>query len=215
MSLAGAEEAAIGVLSCTAHLLERAGEPRGAEAMLERRLRYDPESVALIAELGCVHYYRRDYADALGDYRRPMDKAPGSPVAYWGLGKTLIAMGRPDEAIEAIEQFRRRNAFEPPILRSERGCALGRAGRRREALEVARQMESEARVRFVDPYLIAAVYGAMENRIEAFLWLGRAIEVRSPFVISIQTDPRWDAMRSDARFGAVVERVQRVHRRPD
>ncbi len=209
MSLAGAEEAAMGVLSCTAHLLEGSGEPRVAEAMLERRMRYDPESAALIAEMGCVHYYRRDYPQALANYRQAMEEEPRSTVAYWGLGKTLTAMGRPEEAIRALDEFRQRNGFEPPILTSERGCALGHAGRRREAVALVRQMEAQARARFVDPYLIAAVYGAMDDRTSTFLWLGRAIEARSPFVISLPTDPRWDAMRSDARFGEMVERALR------
>jgi hypothetical protein len=52
------EESALTVLSCTSHLMAQTGQTRGADEMVHRMLRYDPQSAQLIGELGCIDYYR-------------------------------------------------------------------------------------------------------------------------------------------------------------
>jgi Tfp pilus assembly protein PilF len=44
---------AVSTLACTAHLLSQTGQPRKADEILQNSLAYDPESGALIDELGC------------------------------------------------------------------------------------------------------------------------------------------------------------------
>jgi hypothetical protein len=40
-----------------------------------------------------------------------------------------------------------------------------------------------------------------------FEWLGKAVERRSSFAISIPTEPKWQSARGDSRFQAVVSRI--------
>ena len=207
MTAAGAQQAAIGTLTCTAHLMERTGEPRTAEEMLGRMLTYDPQSAALIAELGCVQYYRRNYGAALRYYREALQSDPGSLLPYWGLGKTLNAQQKPDEAIQVLQSFRRRNGFEPPVITAEIGCAFARSGKKLQAVASIHSLVRSAQTSFVDPYLVATVYACMNDRDAAFEWLNKALDIRSPFVISLLTDPKWNDLQSDPRFALLEQQI--------
>jgi TolB-like protein/Tfp pilus assembly protein PilF len=204
---ASAQQAAISTFSCAAHLIEQQGQPRTAEEMLLRMRTYDPQSSALTAELGCVDYYRGDYRTAIRYYREAIQADPHSPVPYWGLGKTLVALHRPEEALEVLRTFKVHSGNQPPLISSEIGYALGSMGRKREALGQAQSLAQAHQSTYVDPYLIAAIYDSVGDRSAVFEWLDKAIESRSPFLISLPTEHQWDELRSDTRFQRVVQRV--------
>ena len=206
MMTAGSQEAAISTLSCTAHLIGEAGRHRNAEEMLTRMLTYDPNSASLIGELGCIEYYHGSYEAALRHYRQALAADPRSPVPYWGAGKTLNAEHDYAQALAVLSTFRERNGFEPPLLAAERGYALGRTKRRPEATAIAQNLISEMKHSYVDPYFVATIYASMEDRRRALTWLNKAIEARSPFIISLATEPKWEAWRSDPRFIATMKR---------
>ena len=207
MNAAGAEEAAISTLTCTAHLIGQAGRHRDAAEMLTRMLSYDPNSASLIAELGCAEYYRGDYESALRHYREAVQVDPRNPVAYWGLAKIMNAQHKYDQALAVLSAFKQTNGFEPPLLTAERGYALGRAGRRSEALAVVGQLTNQTSPKYIDPYLVAVIYASLNSRPETFAWLDKAFDARSPFLISLPSEPKWDSWRSDPRLAALISRM--------
>jgi len=42
---------------------------------------------------------------------------------------------------------------------------------------------------------------------EVFAGLDDAFQVRSAFLISLKRDPKWDGLRGDARFRAMLQRI--------
>jgi TolB-like protein/Tfp pilus assembly protein PilF len=188
------EQSALTVLSCTSHLMAQTGRTRDADEMVHRMLGYDPQSAQLIGELGCIDYYRGDYQNAMVHYREAMAKDPHSPVPYWGLGKTLSLQGKYGEAVKIMRQFKLANEFEPPLLTAEIGYALGREGRMSEAQQEIAELREQSNSTFVDPYLVSLIYLGMGEEQGTLQWLDRAYVVRSPFLISISTEPKWKAM---------------------
>jgi tetratricopeptide (TPR) repeat protein len=154
-------------------------------------LGYDPQSSTLIAELGCIDYYRGDYDHAITFFREALTNDPRSAVAYWGLGKSLSLQGNYDEAVRVMRQFRAVTGFEPPLLTAEIGYALARAGRRKEAEKEISQLSEESKTSFVDPYLISLIYLGLHDETLTLRCLDQAYEVKSPFLISIPTEPKW------------------------
>jgi tetratricopeptide (TPR) repeat protein len=188
------EESALTVLSCTSHLMAQTGRTRDADEMVHRMLGYDPQSALLIGELGCIDYYRGDYENAMRHYREAMAEDPHSPVPYWGLGKTLSLQGKYADAVAVMRQFKQANGFEPPLLTAEIGYALGKESRAVEAEREIAELRKESKSTFVDPYLVSLIYLGMADERQAIQWLNRAYVVRSPFLISISTEPKWKSM---------------------
>ena len=165
-----------------------------ADEMVHRMLGYDPQSAQLIGELGCIDYYRSDYENAMRNYREAMVKDSHSPVPYWGLEKTLSLQGKYGQAVKVMRQFKPANGFEPPLLTAEIGYALGREGKTSEAQREIAELREKSKLAFVDPYLVSLIYLGMGEEQVTLQWLNRAYVVRSPFLISISTEPKWKGM---------------------
>lgn len=191
---------AIWALGCTAHLLVTNGRYRHAEEDLERMLEFDPESTMLISELGCVKYYSGQYDDAIRYYRRAKSMDAQSVLASWGLGRALAREGRYKEALEALRAFKPANGIEPPILTAEIGYTEGTSGDRHAAEQTLRDLKEQAKKIYVDPYLIAVIYLSLKDDESTYAWLEKAYRVRSPFLISLASDPKWSGESGSPRL---------------
>jgi tetratricopeptide (TPR) repeat protein len=64
-------------------------------------------------------------------------------------------------------------------------------------------MKKSART-YVPPLDIADIYTRLGDRDEALAWLRKAVQERSPGLVWISVEPRWDPYRNDARFRAAL-----------
>jgi hypothetical protein len=55
-------------------------------------------------------------------------------------------------------------------------------------------------------YHLGAAYALSGNADSAFTWLARAVELRSPRVSLLDTDPDLASLRGDARFASLKSR---------
>ncbi len=207
---ADSRDHAIWQLGCTSHLLTINGRYRHAEEDLESMLEFDPHSGMLIAELGCVKYYAGHYDDSIRYYKQALTLDPHSVLGYWGMGRSLAREGRYKEALEDLKQFKKLNGFEPPIITAEIGFTEAASGDRHAAMEILNQLKDESKHVYVDPYLMAVVYLGLKDHENTYAWLDRAYQERSPFLISLATDPKWSDSRSDARFEALWNRMTKT-----
>ena len=207
---AEADAQAIHQLACFSHLLERTGSERRAEEEILRLLAYDPRSPALISELGCIDYYRRQYQNAVGHYQQALKANPKSGLATWGLAKSLGQMGRYSEALHVIQAFRQANAAEPPFLTTEAGYLEGRSGHVAEARKAIQQLGTESQAIFVDPYFIALIYHSFHQEDQTYAYLQKALAMRSPFMVSLNTDPKWADAAHDPRFISLLHQLHQT-----
>jgi tetratricopeptide (TPR) repeat protein len=209
LAAADARESAIRALSCTAHLhlLGDREHVRHAEEDLHRMLEFDPHSTSLINELGCVSYYGGRYKDSIRYYREAIASDPQAAITYWGLGRSLALEGHYDEALEVLKRFKAVNGFEPPMITAEIGYTEAASGDRQAALATVKRLEQESEITFVDPYLIALVYLGLNDGDNTYAWLDKAYMSRSPFLISIATDPKWSASHGNSRFEEIWSRM--------
>jgi TolB-like protein/DNA-binding winged helix-turn-helix (wHTH) protein/Tfp pilus assembly protein PilF len=85
------------------------------------------------------------------------------------------------------------------------GAALARSGRREEALDIARRLETDKR--YVSPAELATVYGALGDTSRAFALLEKAYETRDLQMMFLKIDPHYAPIRSDPRFADLIRRV--------
>lgn len=92
------------------------------------------------------------------------------------------------------------------------GHAYGIAGKKKEAQEILdklleeKLLEKSKRI-YVSAYDIAAVYMGLGEKDQAFEWLSKALEERSGFLVYIKCDRRFDGLRSDPRYEALLKRI--------
>jgi hypothetical protein len=60
---------------------------------------------------------------------------------------------------------------------------------------------------YVDPYFVSLIFSSMQENESTFLWLDKAIEARSAFLISLPTEPKWNSYRALPEF---AERIRRI-----
>jgi hypothetical protein len=59
----------------------------------------------------------------------------------------------------------------------------------------------------VDALSIARYYAFAGDVDPAFVWLERALEERTPQILHIPMDPRFESLRSDPRYKDLMERI--------
>lgn len=88
------------------------------------------------------------------------------------------------------------------------GHAYASAGRTDEACGILERLEERAGHQYVPSYWIALIYIGLDDRDRAFAWLERAYRERSSWLAWIKVEPRFDRLRLDPRFAALIRKLK-------
>jgi len=147
-----------------------------------------------------------DYDEAIELARKGLQMSPNFAWSWVTLGwayeqKFMIK--------EAIVEFQ--NALDHwkdnSIPLAALGHAYGISGKKKEAQEILEKLLAMSKRKYVSAYDIAAVYVGLGEKNQAFEWLSKALEERSGFLVYIKCDRRFDGLRSDPRFEALLKRI--------
>jgi tetratricopeptide (TPR) repeat protein len=160
-------------------------------------LELEPDNVYRRASLGFVLYYARRYAEAVAEIDRAIALDPNSPVAHLAKARYLTEANRVQEALEevALARYRAEPAVEAEFARIH--LKAGNVGEARRVLPGL--VAAAADGRLAKDYL-AFVHLALGDREQALALLQAALAERSPTLVWVQVDPRFDALRTDPRF---------------
>ncbi|MEP6703547.1 MAG: winged helix-turn-helix domain-containing protein [Acidobacteriota bacterium] len=193
--------------SCTAHVLQITGRASDADGTMRRALDDDPMSVPLTTELGCNSYYARRYNESINEYHEALRLAPNNFMAVYGLARTLNYQGRYQEAIDELEKAKTFMPALPPIAIAERSYALGKMGKRGEADAGLKMLDEQSEHVYVDPFFMAIVYLSLDDNEQTFTWLEKAYQARSSLMPTLVNDVKWDRLRDNPRFQALMPRI--------
>ena len=174
---------------------------RFEEALAEIRVaaELDPLSRMIRTNIGWVHYLARDYPAAIAQLEATLASEPNFAYAHTLLGEAYAGLGMYPEAIAALE---RSVELEPwPNSQVRLAAVYARAGQTAEALRLVEENPG------ADATRTALVYVAAGDNERAFEALERAFETRSPFLNELRVEPRYEPIRSDARFGELLRRL--------
>lgn len=189
--------------SCLAPLgrLEEAqDELRAAQAL-------DPISAIIARDLAFIYFYRREYDLALDQCDHTIELNPYFSPAFCTLG--LIQEQRQDME-EATAAFQRAIHLSPntPGMHAALGHLYALTNQRQMARKTLQRLVQLSATRYVSPFFFASIHLALGQTDEGFRWLAKACEDRSFELLFLNLDPRFDAVRGDPRFHAVVGRLQ-------
>jgi serine/threonine protein kinase/tetratricopeptide (TPR) repeat protein len=197
--------------SVTAHYwladhLSRMGRHDEAIARVDAALDIDPLSPTGTFFGAWVRFYARRYDDAIEMARKALELESNYMPAWRILGWAHEERAQYDEAIEAHQRAAAISKGSSNFA-AQLGRAYALAGRTDEAQQVLDDLKRRATNEPVSSHDVAVLYAALGDHEQAFEWLGRACDEHSEHVPYAGVNPRLDALRSDARFAAVLERL--------
>jgi TolB-like protein/DNA-binding winged helix-turn-helix (wHTH) protein/Tfp pilus assembly protein PilF len=169
-------------------------------AHMKRVEELDPLSPTVQSSFGRVLYRARKFDEAIVHFNRAIELAPYSPAgAYHRLAEVYEELGRYAEALALLQKAERVEN------RSGSALATARIYARMGKLKDARVIVDASRGS--DPYSLAMVYAALGKKDEAFRLLLRAVEESPQLLGYVNTDPKFDSLRSDPRWKEVLHRL--------
>jgi eukaryotic-like serine/threonine-protein kinase len=172
------------------------------EAAIARTL--DPLSVPVATDSGFVMYYDRDYDKATKILEDAIAMNPKAPLPHFWLGRVYQAQKRYTDATAEYNAGLPGISKSPPVL-AGLGHMYAVTGRHADALKILHQIESTQG--YVTPYAAALIYLGLEEKEKTLALLDRCVDERTNWLVWLLKDPRWDPMRSDPRFQAIIRKI--------
>jgi eukaryotic-like serine/threonine-protein kinase len=184
-------------------LLSAQGRLDEAAAEIRRAQELDPLSLIIDQNIGLQLYYARRYDDAIQQYRRILEMDPGFRITRLML---LYAYAELGMFREAIAEGKKASAGD---LQNRAALAYvhARAGDRAQAFRLLEDLTASYGLDDIPPQSIAIVYTGLGEKDEAFAWLNKAYDERTPFALFLKPSPYYDPLRSDPRFAELLRRV--------
>lgn len=176
-------------------------------AEIRRARELDPLSLVINQDLGYTLYCARRYDEALEQLRKTLEMDPSFPPTHWALMQVYEAQGKFREAHEhgmktLSQAYRDASRMAQIDQAYKKGGWTARAKKRIELLAEARKRNG-----FAPAYWTAEAYTNLGKKDLAITWLERAADERFYRVVYIKADPKFDSLRSEPRFQALLRRL--------
>jgi tetratricopeptide (TPR) repeat protein len=184
------------------------GMGRGEEALtaMKHAAELDPVSPSIQTSLAWAYYLLRQNELAIEQCKRVLELYPDFVPAHQLLG---ILYGQAKSQERSFAELNLAESLEKdskitPILLDDELALSGKQGKAAQSLEAFLAKSSNASM---PDYYLAAAWLAAGNKKKAQTYLDRAFRFHSNWIIYLQYDPRFDGLRSDPQFQALLRRI--------
>ncbi len=174
----------------------------------------DPLSPIINRDVAWHLFFQRKYADAVTQLQLTLKMDPGHEPARTLLARALAGLHRYPEALQELQR---------PLPGTSAGARLSfigqvqaASGDRAAAMETLRELRAMAQKEppeYVAPYYLALIETALGRREQALSELERGFKEQDSTMVSLNIDPRFDSIRDEPRFKALVVRMKFPERR--
>jgi serine/threonine protein kinase len=168
---------------------------------MKRAKDLDPLAPQVNIGLLTIYLYKRQYADATRECRRLLELEPSHAVGRYALARIDLMEGRPQQAIDELKAVVAANSY--PGLVADLAHAYASTGNRSEALRTLDRWRALKGT----PEEAAHVYAALGDKQEAMRLLEQAYSERSPGLVWLKVDPRFEALGGEPRFADLLKRL--------
>jgi serine/threonine-protein kinase len=189
-----------------AHYLTALGKMDEAFAESQRALDLDPLAPVMREHLCWQYMIARQPDQAIERCRQDLEVRPDFAQIRMHLGNAYLEKRMPEKAMAEFERALSASGNNA-LYRSSLVRGLAQAGRIAEAEKLLNEMKADAKQKYISPLEIAAACAGLGHTDEAMAWLDRAYAERSPTLYMLNAEPRWDTLRSNPRFQALLRRI--------
>ena len=188
-----------------AHYLMVMNRPDEWVTESKRAVELNPFDSGLAACLAWHHLHARQFDQARDQALRSL-QLEGD--AWWGHMNLGFAYEQKGMFEEAIAEFQTAAAaWANGYALASLGHAYAVSGRKQKAQQISAQLTEQSKRGYVSAYDMAVLHAGLGEKEKAFAWLEKAYQERSAFLIHMQWDPRFDNLRDDPRFQALLRRM--------
>ena len=182
------------------------GQFTEAIASINRALQLDPLSLPLNTSAAELLYFAGRFDESINQFQKALELDGQYSMAHLELARVYEHRKMYDPAIDEFAKARALSNDSPESLASLAHC-YAISGAIDDAQTLLQQLIAISERRYVSPYDLALICGGLDRKEECFEWLERAYEIHAGWMIYITVDPRWESLRGDPRFMALVRRV--------
>jgi serine/threonine-protein kinase len=177
-----------------------------ALAHVQRGHMLEPLSPTINAGLGWMHYFCRDYGQAIEHFRSTLELDPEYVFLHWFLGQCYLLSGEYDTAVDTLRRGLEVSDGHPGMA-AYLSYACGRAGDRAEASVLLDSLVQQAVEHYVPSDYLAVAHVGLGQLDDAIRWLERACRERALHLVFLDVDPLFDELRADERFTRILQNL--------
>jgi TolB-like protein/Flp pilus assembly protein TadD len=189
-----------------AHVLSDLGRHDEATFQMARARELDPVFM-LYRALECMflHHARRDQ-EALSKLQPTLELDPNFWVTHLTLGKVFAQLRKYPEAIAEFTKAKELSHGNSEAIGSI-GYVAALSGDTVKARAVLEELKILSSQHYVPPFSVAMVHNALGQQDEALALLEKGCDEHDVRVTMLKVDPRWDSLRANSRFAAILKRI--------
>ena len=185
------------------HVLSNVGRHDEALSAIQQAHLLDPFSLIADSMYGQFLYQAGRVEDSIRQFHATLELEPRFWVAHICLAKAYELLGQYDQALAACDK-----AWEFSGGNSEAWSLAGYvhavSGEPEKAEAKIKELQEHKSRRYVPPYNFALIFAGLGQTETALHWLGEAVEDRDVHMTFLR-DHKWRALRSEPRFGRILD----------
>ncbi|WP_213804721.1 tetratricopeptide repeat protein [Granulicella sp. dw_53] len=189
-----------------ANLLAAKGQHEAAQIAIMHALEIDPVSPITQVWAGVTSHLARRFDAAIQHYQSALELKPDFIWAHMYLAQALEQKG---DFVAALREFETTIllAGGSNCVKAMKAHALAVAGDTSSARTILRELRATPSHKCMPSYDIAATYAALGESDQMAVWLRRACTERNMKLFTLIQDPRFDPLREQTEFRAVVDQM--------
>jgi TolB-like protein/predicted Zn-dependent protease/tRNA A-37 threonylcarbamoyl transferase component Bud32 len=173
-----------------------------------RMLRINPaERVVVSYNRARVLMYQRRFDDAAAELELGAQMEHDHPLVRTFRAVLSARKGDPAAAVKIINDVLKRNPRMDGVRPLLAQFLAQRGDRDAARAELTENVREAADADHDVAYWLATAYAMLEERDEAFRWLERAIKLGNENRPWFESDPNWESLREDPRFGELMSAI--------
>lgn len=184
-------------------LLNRLGRNREALETIRTAQALEPVSPRIGTRACAIHYSMRQWQEAIRECRAVLDREPTHSLAHYYLGLALAHNGRYEEALEELRNSR----VSRTVLLNDLGWVYARAGRVEETRKILGTVEGLVSAGELQEPAGLMLHIALDQKDKALEALELEYAKRSPTMLNLVYEPRFDPLADEPRFQTLVRRM--------
>lgn len=171
-----------------------------SQAILEfqKAQQLDPLSVLIQLDLTAPYAYAGRFDQAFQEIRKAEEMDPNFWLVHWGYGFAYNLKGEYPMAEKPLR--RALDLDRNPVVLSLLGYTYAKLGKKAEAEELLRELESLSQQRYVSPYHQALIYTGLDQKDKALEMLEKTYEEHDLWFAFLKIEKKLDPLRSDPKF---------------